>query len=375
MMGLRDVFCQERAIDMLQKAYACGRVPHAYIFAGADGVGRFTTALQWARLLLCHKPVVAGGFADSCGVCESCRIFAGGAHPDFAHVYKELREYTKDGKGKAAPVEMPIDVIREFLVDKITARPALSPRRVFVVSEGEKLNNASQNCLLKSLEEPPDFCHIILLCTRLERLLPTTRSRCQIVRFGPVAVERITQKLREMGLAGPAVEFFGRFAAGSIGRACRWGRLELDGAGIYEAKKAIVQSLAQLRYGGCLDAAERWIAMGKQIAAVWEKADEGISKSDINRRCQGLLLEMAVTAINDAMKLALGVADDIVHADQRGVIQQLAGWMGPEGCGAGVTEGYEAMRWVESSVNEKLIFEHLLLKLAEPTIMADRAAG
>ena len=151
-MSLKDIFCQDRALGMLQSAFAADRAAHAYIFAGLEGVGKYTTARQWARLLLCEKPVARGKtkkpFADSCGACDSCALFEGGSHPDFNHIYKELREFTKEGKGKAPPVDLPIDVIREFLVEKASNRPTLSQRKVFVISEAERLNKNSQNCLL-----------------------------------------------------------------------------------------------------------------------------------------------------------------------------------------------------------------------------------
>ena len=74
-MSLEDVLCQERAVKTLRRAFAAGRVPHAYIFAGAEGVGKFKTAREWARLLLCSNPATDDGAADSCGSCESCRLF------------------------------------------------------------------------------------------------------------------------------------------------------------------------------------------------------------------------------------------------------------------------------------------------------------
>ena len=117
---------------------------HNPLCTGIEGVGKFKTASEWAKMLLCEKPAVkeAGGtqVSDSCGKCKSCVMFEAGSHPDFNHIYKELREFTRDGKGKAAPVDMPIDVIREFVIEKATTRPTFSQRKVFVITEAEKLN-------------------------------------------------------------------------------------------------------------------------------------------------------------------------------------------------------------------------------------------
>jgi DNA polymerase-3 subunit delta' len=215
-MSLKEIFCQDKAITILQRALATGKVPHAYIFAGQEGIGKFKTAREWARVLLCENPVVENDFTDSCGLCRSCQLFEAGSHPDFNHVYKELVEFTRDNKGRKTPVDLPIDVIREFLIEKVSVRPTLSKRKVFVVSEAERLNDASQNSLLKVLEEPPEYCCIVLLCTRMERLLPTTKSRCQMIRFAPIAEDRIIKKLTEMGIEQRLGRYFARLAQGSL---------------------------------------------------------------------------------------------------------------------------------------------------------------
>ena len=180
-MGLSSVFCQDKAIGILQRAFAADKLAHAYLFVGPDGVGKFKTAEEWAKLLLCNnkkeQQMPQGTFYDSCGSCRSCEVFAGGAHPDFNHIYKELVEFTKDGKGRT-PLDLPIGVIREFIIDKVAGRPQMSDATVFVVSEAERLNRSSQNALLKVLEEPPKHCFIIMICSRLEKMLPTTQSRC-----------------------------------------------------------------------------------------------------------------------------------------------------------------------------------------------------
>ncbi|HDZ68794.1 MAG TPA: hypothetical protein ENH43_00020, partial [Phycisphaerales bacterium] len=281
-MSLKDIFCQDRAISILQRAFAANKLAHAYIFAGPEGVGKFKTAREWAKMLLCenkivnreswvvnpplgvlalpqvrrttnheprttnheprttnheprttnhesrttnHEPRITNhesrttNFADSCGSCQSCRLLEAGSHPDFNPVYKELRQFTKDGKEKKTPLDLPVDVIREFLIAKVPNRPTLSERKVFVVSEAEKLNASSQNCLWKVLEEAPEYCSIILLCTRLEKLWPTTKSRCQTIRFSTLDEERIIEKLKEMGIEETPAHYFARLAQGSLGRA------------------------------------------------------------------------------------------------------------------------------------------------------------
>jgi DNA polymerase-3 subunit delta' len=349
------------------------RPAHAYIFAGLEGVGKYRTAREWAKLLLCRDPQAgqgpSGPFADNCGSCESCTLLEADSHPDYAHVYKELREYTREGKDKKPPVDLPIDVIREFLLEQVAIRPAFSPRRVFVISEAEKLNANSQNALLKVLEEPPPYCTIILLCTRLEQLLPTTRSRCQIVRFGPVAEDRIVSQLTGMGLGSPEATFFARLAQGSLGLACRWASLELQGAGLVAIKKAIVTSLADYRLAEALGLAERLLENGKQIATVWVDLEKGTSKSDLTRRAQKTLIQIILAALRDVTMVHLAAERPLIHADQREQIALLARRLEPEQALEAVRDAYEMLRWVEDNVNERLIFERLLLRLARTAIM------
>jgi DNA polymerase-3 subunit delta' len=372
-MSLRDVFCQDRAIGILQRGLAAGKAAHAYIFAGPEGVGKYKTAKEWARLLLCRSPTMRQGgslpFADSCGSCESCTLLEADSHPDYAHVYKELLEFTENGKGRKSPVDLSIDVIREFLIRQVSIRPSLSARKVFVVSEAEKLNISSQNALLKVLEEPPHYCTIILLCTRLERLLPTIKSRCQIIRFGPVEEGRIISHLTGMGLGREQAVFFARLSQGSLGLACQWARLELAGAGLFEIKKTVVASLTKLELADALDLAEQLLGSAKQIATGWADLDKATSKSDLNRRSAKTIVQILICALHDAMTLPLGGQQRLINADQAKQIAELAGRFDPEQASRGIGDGYEMLRWIEASVNEKLIFERLLLRLTPSAIM------
>ena len=364
-MSFKEIFCQDRSIDILQRAFASDRWAHAYIFAGPDGIGKFKTACEWARLLLCKKPVIENGITNGCGSCQSCRLFEAGANPDFAHIYKELREFTEDGKGKPAPVDLPIDVIREFLIAKAPTRPTLSQRKVFVVSEAERLNVNSQNCLLKVLEEPPEYCCIVLLCTRLEKLLPTTKSRCQTIRFGPIDESRIIEKLKGKSLAEEPARYFARLAQGSVGDACQWAELELANANLYTAKKELIKSLVSYELAVTLDLAQELLATSKKIAAEWTNLDKATSKTDINRRAMKFIVRIVISALHDAMNLNVTRAKEPVNFDQREQIEKLAGRFDAERAAEKISDCYRVLRWIESSVNEKLIFEQLLLSLAD----------
>ncbi len=260
---------------------------------------------------------------------------------------------------------MPIDVIREFLIAKVAAKPTVSQRKIFVVSEAEKLNVNSQNCLLKVLEEPPEYCCIVLLCTRLEKLLPTTKSRCQTIRFGPIDEGRIIEKLKEMGLAEPQARYFARLAEGSLGSACRWAELELADANLYETKQELLASLAGYELSDALNLAEKFVVEGKRIAAVWTSLDKSTSKTDVGRRASKTLIRMIILALHDSLKLSLGTTGNTAQYDQKQQIEKLAARFGGEGAAERIAHCYRMLQWIESNVNEKLIFEQLLLTIAD----------
>jgi DNA polymerase-3 subunit delta' len=385
-MPLKDIFCQEKAITDLHLAFVGDKVAHALIFAGHDGVGKFTTAREFAKLLLCKNPVITAehaetteknfklnsacsavknDLADSCGDCVSCRTFDAGSHPDFEHVYKELLEFTEDGKGKDSPVEFPIDVVREFLIEKVSAKPALSARRVFILTEAEKLNNESQNCLLKVLEEPPSYCCIILVCTRPDKLLPTIRSRCQILRFGPVAEDRIIEKLNETGLGEKQAKFFARFSDGSLGQACTYSRLELAEANLYQTKKELVNAVAELEYKDSLELAVNIQQQSKELAAIWTKLEPATSITDIKRKAAKTIVQIVICALHDAMLANVTPHERLINFDQPEQIGKIARRFDAEQAAQKIADCFKTIHWLESSVNERLIFESLLLNLAD----------
>ena len=364
-MSLKEIACQDKAIKILQKAYTSDKIAGAYIFAGRDGVGKFKTAGEWSKLLLCFEPEQDGKFTDSCGRCRSCRLFEAGNHPDFQHVYKELREYTRDGKDKSPPVDLPIDVVREFLVERVSNKPGLSRKRIFVVSEAEKLNASSQNALLKVLEEPPEYCSIILICTKPENLFDTTRSRCQTISFGPIEEDIILNRLGEYEISSEAARFFTRFSMGSLGHACQLAELEASATDIYETKRKVVENIYGIKHGQVLKLAEWFLLEARQIADKWSQIDDKTSKSDINRRAEKLVLDIVAALFRDLMHINTGSSKNLINSDQQEEIMKLAERFCPERCASKIDEICMKIQWIDSNVNSKLVFEHLLFSLTD----------
>jgi DNA polymerase-3 subunit delta' len=362
-MNLSEIFCQNKAVDTLQRAFSAGKSAHAYIFEGIEGVGKYTTAEAFAKLLLCQSPVKN----DSCCKCPSCTAFEVGSHPDFHHVYKELIKLNSDAtKRKRQAVDLPIDVIREFLIEKIQLKPSLGLAKIFVVSETEKLNAPSQNALMKTLEEPPNKSFIILLCTQLDNLLPTTRSRCQIVHFGPLSEDIIIEKLSAKGIDKAESKFWARLFGGSLGQAEFYSNPEPS---FYKIKKDFLNRISKLQLAEVVDFAQ-WInSTASEFTTAWLKVNPEANKSDLGRQAKRTFVLILISAFTDAMKISFTGAEKMTNFDQPGAIKQLAERFDPQGCAERIERFFESIQFIDAAVNEKLVFEHLLLNCTESDII------
>jgi len=296
------------------------------------------------------------GFVDSCGSCSGCSMIDGDSHPDVHRVYKELYPFTEKGKGKKTPVYLNKPVIDEFVIDKVAVRPSEGNYSVYIISEAEKLNAAAQNAMLKVLEEPPSYCFIVLLCSRLENLLPTTRSRCQVVKFGPIDEEIIVKELVADGISEKESLFWARFGEGSLSEAIDWSR-----AGAYQAKCDLVEKLCVFGNADVPGAAEELGIIVKELSDSFGGLREGVSSSDIKRYVQKGVVRFVIAVMGDVIKFHLGEKAGMVNVCQAKCIEQIAGRIDIDGAGERINKGYELIKWIEASVNEKLIVEQLLL--------------
>lgn len=235
---LDQVIGQRAALDVLTTAMTSGRVHHAWIFAGPSGVGKRSTAIAFGAALLdpTTTPDLSGRPAPDPASRTQEMLRTGlrhaegpgikTGHPDLHIITKELAAVSREDivrKGKQTTLAK--DVIEEFLTEPATRKRIVSSGttvgKVFIVDEAELMNAASQNALLKTLEEPPEGTVIILVTGNDERLLPTIRSRCQRVRFELLEEDAMKAWLSRCGLAvdpGTAPWLI-KFAAGSPGAA------------------------------------------------------------------------------------------------------------------------------------------------------------
>jgi DNA polymerase-3 subunit delta' len=200
-MAFPGILGHDRVQALLARSLELGRVPPALLFVGPAGVGKRTVALALGRALLCET---AGTFpCDRCSSCVRCRK---GLHPDLFLV-------------EALTKVIKIDQVRE-VVREIGSSPFEGRARVFVIDDAHELTEQAANALLKSLEEPAPRSHVVLVTASPQALLPTVRSRCQLIRFGPLPTALVEQHLQSAaGFAPEEAALRAAAAGGSLGAA------------------------------------------------------------------------------------------------------------------------------------------------------------
>ena len=196
-----------------------GQPSHAYLFHGPAGAGKRSIARAFAAALL------ADGSANPASAAERVQH---GVHPDLTWV-------TPSGAA-----EMLVGDIDEPVVAAAARTPFEARRRVFVIERAETMNDQAANRMLKTLEEPPAFAHLVLLTDRPGEILPTIASRCQHVRFDAPPAGEIAERLQRHGVAEPAARACARLALGDAERALR---LALgDGPALRQGAEALARA-------------------------------------------------------------------------------------------------------------------------------------
>ena len=180
-----DVTGQEVLTRTLQNAIEHGRLHHAYLFSGARGVGKTTTARLVAKALNCHKSDQPT--ATPCAImdetaCASCREIAEGRSMDVL----EIDAASNTG----------IDNVRDVIITNIGIKPARDRYKIFIIDEVHMLSGAAFNALLKTVEEPPPGVVFIMATTEEHKVPETIASRCQLFEFRTIPTSKIADRLR-----------------------------------------------------------------------------------------------------------------------------------------------------------------------------------
>lgn len=240
----QNLIGQNRIKETLAAAFESGSLGHAYLFCGASGVGKFQAALELAFALLCSRE---GGVP--CYKCESCRQILSYSHPDFHLVFPVKLEKSHKSSGDSSKLSgegwkyiseetrkkinntysvsesrlmhIPVEWIRE-LNHSIMRGTIQGKTNVAIVCDVDIMQKASANAMLRTLEEPPSNTVILLLSQRPHAVLPTIRSRCQILRFGGIADDDLKNSLSSSSPLkpdDPKISYAVQCAGGSYGKA------------------------------------------------------------------------------------------------------------------------------------------------------------
>ena len=305
----------DRILEQLYHAIASNRIAGAYLFVGVANVGKETVALHFAKSINC---LTSGERA--CGTCLSCRKADDGNHPDLQII-------------RPSGAWIKIDQIRE-LQKRIIYRPLEGVRKVYILTEAEQMNLEAANCLLKTLEEPPAESVLILLTTNLDALLPTIRSRCQIIPFHPLVDSALAEHLMDQFNIDESRAFsISTVAGGAVGKALT---LLQEGVGFDEDIPEIMIASSQL------DAF--------RIAERWSQEPE--------------VLDHLVTWYRDLVLLHQGApAALLTHVHHVEQLQQLAAHYSRLQLQSAIKAIFETKAMLQRNVNATLALEVLALKL------------
>jgi DNA polymerase III subunit delta' len=348
------------------RAVLTGSPSHAYLFAGPAGSGKEEIAREFAAGLL------AEGSADPEGAAARVRT---GAHPDLTWI------------APTSSAGLLVGDIDEPVVAAATHTPFESARRVFVIEDADALNDQAANRMLKTLEEPPSYAHLILLTSRPGKVLPTIASRCQHVRFDAPPPARIAERLGRHGVDPRSADACARLGLGDADRAL--GLALGDGPALRACAEALARawisgSLAsrpwqkvhqRARDHGAAAAAEVEARAAEEVELVPKKEKRRVereygerAKRAQRRATQAALdqgLELSGLWLRDVACLVDGVPELVLNTDRTGELAADAAEVPSSGA---LREGQllveETRRRFDLNVSEELALEQLSSRVA-----------
>ncbi|QWV94448.1 DNA polymerase III subunit delta' [Geomonas oryzisoli] len=318
-MPFSEVIGQDRAISVLKRSIALERVAHAYLFSGIDGCGKKKTALAMVQAVFCGKE-------EACGVCSSCRKIASGQHPDL-HILEPDGAFIK------------IDQVRE-LQKELSYRPFEAPKKACIIDGAEKLNLASGNALLKTLEEPPGNALMILITAERSAVLQTILSRCQTLDFQPLPAELIEGRLVRDQFPAEAARVAASLSGGSLSRA-----LEVAGDGVLEGRVSFLERVLALNL--------------KDINTLFSTAEELAADKE------GLpgFLELLLSFLRDVL-IYRSTPDALANSDLAHLVAREAGRCTEEASIELIEQLVSMRRLLVRNVNARLALEVFFMRLA-----------
>jgi len=321
-MTFAQIIGHDRQKNILRRALTSGRLAHAYLFAGPDGVGKRLMAIALARVLFCAH-------GTRCGECTTCRKLDHRNHPDL-HVLEP------DGSS------IKIEQVRALQRD-LSLRPLEASRKVCLIEAADTMTVAAANALLKTLEEPRGDTVLLLLSSQPQRLLETIRSRCQLLRFTRQPLELVRDNLsQQLGVADAEAHVLAALSEGSFKKA--FGK---DRQLYLEERRRLLKTLTALSAGSILQVLE----FAEQLAG------DKVTLPDI--------LEIFQAFYRDVLFTLHGRdASELVNLDLCEKVQRVADREDVPSVLAKLDALGGARRQLERNLNPQLVMEVLLLRLA-----------
>ena len=195
-----NIIGNKKAKEILKRAILSNRASHSYMFLGTEGIGKKLIAQEFAKAILCldSEKTQSGSY---CNKCKSCIEFSSSNNPDYIYIEPE-------------ETKIKIDQIRTMQM-KVAEKPIISENKVYIINDADTMTNEAQNCLLKTLEEPPEYVTIILIGKNEENFLTTIKSRCTKVNFEKISNEDLRKYLVQNNIENISDELL-EMADGSI---------------------------------------------------------------------------------------------------------------------------------------------------------------
>ncbi|HSK72744.1 MAG TPA: DNA polymerase III subunit delta' [Pyrinomonadaceae bacterium] len=342
---LNKLIGNNRIKETLRRLIEAKRVPNALLFAGEEGIGKRLFALELAKVFVCQNSKTIEA-CDSCNACRRAEVFnlpkTGDKDENEKIFFSELSDI---GLVRPAGKFITVKQIRDVETEA-NFRPFEASARFFLIDDADKMNDAAANALLKTLEEPPAASHIFLITSRPMSLLPTIRSRCQMLRFAPVDAKEIeSYLLKTKKFAPDDAELIARLSRGSLGYA-----LEIDLEKFRVQREAMQKVLESL-------------LMKKDRAALLRTAEE--MNDAKNKDVYENYLEILETLIHDVWALHLGAGEEaIVNVDLKTGLQRLAEKADSRKLAAWLSEIENMRESFAVNINRKIATDALFMQMA-----------
>lgn len=340
---------QERMVAALQGAIAREGPSHAYLFVGSPRSGRATLARLFAQTLNCETPPAEGGPpVTPCGVCRSCRKIERGIHPDVRVVSLASQEGSGASRRESKNTSLSIDTIRELQAD-LSLRPLEGRWRIAIIEDAGTMQEAAANAFLKTLEEPPPYMVLILIVPEVGAVLPTIRSRCQVVELRPVPREDLARALAARYGVGPAqARTLAALARGRVG----WAFEASGQPGFLAERQEAVEAMIGLLQGPALD--------------FFPLVDRLVDRFKRGRRDEVYAeLDAWLGLWRDLLLLRAGCDELVLNVDYAGPLRSLADRFTLEQIGTAMAATRDATRWLDENVIPRLALETMVLRWTE----------